>query len=99
MSSTNELDITGWIGDPETAEKIQDAFDLASDHDQITWLTENGKRIAAIVPVETAGAAEQAISDMLRTPVAGGLSRTPAVQRQHELEVAARAGLLSRKRQ
>jgi hypothetical protein len=33
---------------------VQDAIDLASDQDGVTWLTDHGKRIAAIVPVDTA---------------------------------------------
>jgi hypothetical protein len=32
--------------------RVNDAIDLASDQDQGTWLTEDGKRIAAIVPVD-----------------------------------------------
>ena len=32
--------------------RVNDAIDLASDQDQATWLTEDGKRIAAIVPVD-----------------------------------------------
>lgn len=30
------------------------AVDLAADQSEITWLTESGKRVAAIVPVEVA---------------------------------------------
>jgi hypothetical protein len=33
---------------------VADAIDLASDQDTTTWLTDNGKRIAAIVPVDVA---------------------------------------------
>jgi hypothetical protein len=33
---------------------LQDAIDLASDQDQVTWLTDHGRRIAAIVPVSRA---------------------------------------------
>lgn len=33
---------------------LQDAIDLASDQDRMTWLTDRGKRIAAVVPVEQA---------------------------------------------
>lgn len=33
---------------------LEDAIDLASDQDQMTWLLDHGKRIAAIVPVEQA---------------------------------------------
>jgi hypothetical protein len=35
-------------------EALQDAIDLASDQDKMTWLLGRGKRIAAIVPVEQA---------------------------------------------
>ena len=37
-----------------TDEDILDAIDAASDQDTITWLTNAGKRIAAIVPVDVA---------------------------------------------
>jgi len=33
---------------------VFDAIALASDQDQITWLARDGKRIAAIVPVDVA---------------------------------------------
>jgi hypothetical protein len=57
--SQNETDVTlfrmaGAHSPQEDIDKINDAIDLASDQDQMTWLTENGKRIAAIVPVEVA---------------------------------------------
>lgn len=34
------------------ADLLADAIDNASDQDRITWLTENGKRVAAVVPVD-----------------------------------------------
>jgi hypothetical protein len=38
--------------DPVGENRLLDAIDLASDHDQVTWLlNDHGKRIAAIVPV------------------------------------------------
>lgn len=37
-----------------TDEKLLDAIDLASDQDTVTWLTESGRRVAAIVPVDVA---------------------------------------------
>jgi hypothetical protein len=50
-----ELDIAGYVGRPEDLSgDIADAIDLASDQDQITWLTDHGKRVAAIVPVDVA---------------------------------------------
>jgi hypothetical protein len=33
---------------------LQDAIDLASDQDQMTWMVSDGKRVAAIVPVDWA---------------------------------------------
>jgi antitoxin (DNA-binding transcriptional repressor) of toxin-antitoxin stability system len=33
---------------------LEDAIDRAADQDQMTWLTDHGKKIAAIVPVEQA---------------------------------------------
>lgn len=53
--SGRELDLT--VLDAQGAcavDDIQDAVDLASDQDQVTWLTDGGKRVAAIVPVEAA---------------------------------------------
>jgi hypothetical protein len=41
---------------------VRDAVDLASDQDQETWITEDGKRIACIVP---ASAAEYALKPVL----------------------------------
>jgi hypothetical protein len=40
--------------DGNVTDQIADAIDLASDQDKVTWITENGKRIAAIVPVDVA---------------------------------------------
>ena len=44
----------------EAAKKVQDAFDLASDHDRITYFLRQ-KRIAAIVPVDVAEEHERQI--------------------------------------
>lgn len=41
-------------GDWPATVRFVDAADLASDQDQVTWLTDGGKRVAAIVPVEAA---------------------------------------------
>lgn len=38
---------------------LQDAIDRASDQDQMTWLADHGKRVAAIVPVEDGEFAER----------------------------------------
>lgn len=52
---TNELEIHGGLATSEWFQaNVQDAIDLASDQDQMTWLVSNGKRIAAIVPVDQA---------------------------------------------
>jgi hypothetical protein len=61
----HELNVTGWLGGdgPVDATLLADAIDIASDQGQITWLTEtqrtHRKRIAAIVPVDLAEAAER----------------------------------------
>ena len=55
---SNELDFVDALrsgGGP-----VADAVDAAAAQDQITWLTEDGKRIAAIVPVDVAQAHEDA---------------------------------------
>lgn len=44
---------------PEGLTLLRDAIDNASDQDRSTWLAENGKRIAAIVPVDVAERDEQ----------------------------------------
>ena len=56
MSGDRELAIDGWLGGdgPVDATVLADAIDLASDQGEITWLTEKGKRVAAIVPVDVA---------------------------------------------
>jgi hypothetical protein len=41
------------------SEQVADAIDAAADQDQITWITEDGKKVAAIVPVEVAEYAER----------------------------------------
>jgi hypothetical protein len=46
-----ELGDFDWADDRFT-EKLADAIDRASDQDQASWLTDDGKRIAAIVPVD-----------------------------------------------
>jgi hypothetical protein len=61
MSNARSLDVHVAIGVPGWVEAelairiaLEDAIDLASDQDQMTWLTDHGKRIAAIVPVDVA---------------------------------------------
>lgn len=48
------IDFLGACDTPvaEEAEALSDAFDNASDQDRMTWVTRDGKRIAAIVTVE-----------------------------------------------
>ena len=62
---SNELNV-GDLDAMAYQERIADAIDLASDQDQMTWLTDaTGKRIAAIVPVDVAESHEQMISGLL----------------------------------
>lgn len=42
-----------------TAGRLGDAIDLASDQGQGTWLVQDGKRLAKIVPVDEAETAEK----------------------------------------
>jgi len=35
-------------------EQLRDAIDNASDQDRVTWLTDHGRRVAAIVPADVA---------------------------------------------
>lgn len=50
---------------------LLDAVDLASDQDTITWLTDNGRRIAAIVPVDVAETHEAWMANVLATAQSG----------------------------
>jgi hypothetical protein len=55
MGSANEVQITGDDTDLTMLEKYQDAADLATDQNQATFfVNEKGKRLFAVVPVETA---------------------------------------------
>jgi hypothetical protein len=45
---------------------LRDAIDCARDQDKVTWLTEDGQRVCAIVPVDVAEA------DMARRAVTTG---------------------------
>ena len=55
-----ELDVTAWRGSAEGLggdtdtwiAQITDAIDLSLDQGIITWLTDHGHRMAAIVPVD-----------------------------------------------
>lgn len=59
-----ELELEGTI--PENGwDELQDAADLASDQDQLTWIVRGGRRIAAIVPVDVAEYHEQLVASAL----------------------------------
>ena len=64
MNEAYELDIDG----DDFHQDAEAAIDLASDQDRLTWLTSQGKRVAAIVPVEVAEAHERMINDVLSAP-------------------------------
>jgi hypothetical protein len=53
MTEAPELDVSNWSGGQ--ADMFLDAIALASDQGEMTWLTGNGKRVAAIVPPDEAG--------------------------------------------
>jgi hypothetical protein len=59
--------------------KLTDAIDAASSQDEITWLTENGKRVAAVVPVDVAEAHDAMIERVLSTPTGPPEVRYPDV--------------------
>jgi hypothetical protein len=63
-----ELDITELTTD-EYQDKMAEAIEAASSQDKTVWLTENGNRIAAIVPVDVAEYHEKMIADVLSTKV------------------------------
>jgi hypothetical protein len=68
-----ELDLRTLGHDKELiADALYDAIDAASDQDTITWLTDGGKRVAAIVPVDVAEREEATIAAVLATPLRGG---------------------------
>lgn len=46
------------------ADELMDAIDLASDQGQVTWVLSDGKRIAAIVPVDVAEAVSKTLSEV-----------------------------------
>jgi hypothetical protein len=56
--SDRELDVTPLMGTLDITQawlvELGDAVDNASDQDRVTWLTDHGKRVAAIVPVDLA---------------------------------------------
>lgn len=51
MSAGDELDLAQlFAGGLNLA--VMHAFDMADEEDRVTWITEGGVRIAAIVPVD-----------------------------------------------
>ena len=107
--AAEELDIDN-IGD-DTSTGLWEAIDKADRvRQQITWLTYRGMRIAAIVPVDVAQAAEEAIDDLPGTHVAedlglrrpwqeagsGWQSRPSVEQTSDRLKISAIAAELSR---
>lgn len=70
---TEELEIglqqaeNGW-------DEMLDAVEAASSQDRVTWLTDRGRRIAAVVPVDVAEQHESTIAAVLATPVSGPLA-------------------------
>lgn len=82
---TEELEIglqeaeNGW-------DEVPDAVEAASSQDRLTWLTDRGRRIAAIVPVDVAEHHESTIAAVLATPVSGPLAeQLRAVRRDLDL--------------
>jgi len=69
--------------------ELEDAIDRASDQDRMTWLTEHGRRIAAVVPVEQAGrgqiTAEQQATLTTLTGQLLGMVNQKVAPRGHEI--------------
>lgn len=63
------------LQEPENGyDEVLDAVEAASSQDKITWLTDRGRRVAAIVPVDVAEHHENTIAAVLATPVSGPLA-------------------------
>lgn len=71
-----EIEISIRNGD-ELAEEVCNAAEGAGRCDRIAWLTENGQRIAAIVPVDVAEYHEAMMERVLSTPVGKPAVRFP----------------------
>ena len=71
----NEIDLGktrhGYEGADDERELLWTALDAAQEQNQVTWVLYNGRRIAAVVPVEVAEAAEEAARDQLQDNAAG----------------------------
>ena len=71
MSAPNELELTDLTTEDYQAQ-MTDAIDNAADQGSITWLTEEGKRVAAVVPVDVAARYEEAMTVMVSGRHHGG---------------------------
>jgi hypothetical protein len=65
-----ELELSELTTDEYQA-KMADTIDLASDQAEGTWLLYEGKRIAAVVPVDVAEWHEQMVANVLHAPLNG----------------------------
>jgi hypothetical protein len=52
MAEIAELNLDVIYAESENHPAVMDAFDRASDQDQSSWFTQDGKKVAAIVPPE-----------------------------------------------
>jgi hypothetical protein len=68
MSAPNELDIDS----DDFCQDAEVAVACARDKGSITWLTEEGKRVAAVVPVDVAARYEEAMTVMVSGRHHGG---------------------------
>lgn len=55
-------------------DELLDAVEAASSSDTLTWLTDRGRRVAAIVPVDVAEAHEAWLERVLHTPLGGPIA-------------------------
>jgi hypothetical protein len=78
MAESYELELSELTTDGYQA-WLAGAIDSARDQDKVTWLTENGRRIAAIVPVDAAEAHEAMAERAMSTPVGRPRVRYPDV--------------------
>lgn len=84
MEDRREVDVSpllgeGRFGKEMARRELVDAVDAASDQDKITWLVDqDGRKIAAVVPVDVAEAHERQIAGVLQTGLSTA-SRCPEV--------------------
>jgi hypothetical protein len=78
-----ELDITALLAVPDDESPdlgpLVDAIGAASSQDQVTWLTDQGKRVAAIVPPDVAEAHEKLVERAMSAPAGKLQVRYPQV--------------------